>query len=165
MKKIITLICFSFLCFTSCVEDDEVDLDTIGITYELDNVNFEIANGDTITFTFPTELFSSDKVLVFRFLGTQFGKDVWEPLPSIFFLENNLIINYRFDFSSTRVNIFLESNNPDSLTPSFTDNQVFRIVVIPAEFANDTAVDLNNIDSVMSALKIQESDIEKSALN
>ena len=63
------------------------------------------------------------------------------------------------NFSKLSVNLFLDANSLETVPASWTQNQTFRIVIVPANFS--TAVNKNNIDAVMSALKVDDTDILK----
>jgi hypothetical protein len=63
------------------------------------------------------------------------------------------------------VSIFLEADfDLGTLLPGDTDNQVFRIAVLPAEAAQSGKFDVSNIKSVMSRLGVSEKDVQKIVL-
>jgi hypothetical protein len=51
------------------------------------------------------------------------------------------------------------------LLPGDTDNQVFRIAIVPAEYGQASKMDPSNLASVMTSLGVQESDIQRIILN
>lgn len=111
------------------------------------------------------EVFESDVILVYLKTGED-GEAGGEPvevfrlLPQTFFLGNE-ILQYNFDFTFFDVLIFLDGTvNFDNLDPSFTEDQVFRIAIIPAEFAEDSGIDLSNMQAVMKALDLEEREIQ-----
>ena len=163
MKKIFALLFVSTFLFTSCVnnDDDNVDFDTIGQTFEF-TTNFTNANGFSDRFIFDRNIFDSDVVLVFRLDSSDAGIDVWEPLPTApFFFFNDVtgaiegFLTYRFNFTVRDVDVFLESDAPELAEAEFTNNQTFRVVVVPSEFAQNPDINLLDIDEVSSALNLQ----------
>ncbi|QKX06574.1 hypothetical protein HN014_17185 [Aquimarina sp. TRL1] len=172
MKNSIQLLSLFLLFLTSsCVINDDdihdhdfIDNDTIGATYELET-NFS-AQENSVRFTFPNNIVKSDVVLVYRLEAQDNGLDVWEPLPTatIFFDDGSTLI-YRYNFTLGDVDIILENDNIDALSAEYINRQVFRIVVVPANFANSNSVNLKNLHSVLSALKINENNISKVSLD
>ena len=68
--------------------------------------------------------------------------------------------DFNFDYTKFNAKIFLSANfNLNTLDASWTKNQTFRIVIIPDGFAK--SVNKNNIDAVMSALKVNSGAIKK----
>ncbi|MFP4096121.1 MAG: collagen-like protein [Cyclobacteriaceae bacterium] len=106
---------------------------------EIFEVNFNPDNNYSILFEFPPdEVEFFDAVLVYVLWETLESPDgdipVWRLMPQTFFLEDG-IYQYNFDHTFTDVTIFLEGNQSlDLLPPDYTDNQIFRIVVVPGEF-------------------------------
>ena len=50
-------------------------------------------------------------------------------------------------------------NNLQTVSDQYRYNQVIRIVIVPASFA--TTIDKNNLESVMSTLKMNDTQIQK----
>ena len=70
--------------------------------------------------------------------------DVWSQLPQTFFTEQGTLV-YNFDHTFIDVRLFLAADfNLDLLGSSFTNDQTFRIAILPAEFA-DTTIDMNDL--------------------
>ncbi|WP_378174517.1 collagen-like protein [Aquimarina sp. SS2-1] len=169
MKKIFTLLFLSAFLFTACEGDQGLPgppgppgLDgEIGTTYEF-TTSFNQANDYADRFFFNQNIFDSDVVLVYRLEAVDNGLDVWEPLPtgSVFFFNDTTgaiegFLYYRFNFTVGDVDIILESDAPNLAGPEFTDNQTFRIVVVPAEFAENTDINLLDFNEVQSALNLE----------
>ncbi|MBQ0733289.1 hypothetical protein [Aquimarina celericrescens] len=176
MKKLFTLLCLTTLLFTSCSNDDDfVDFDTIGTTIDLDPVTFGQPDF-AVTFSFldnGIEVFDSDVVQVFRREGTFNGEPVWEPLPtaSFFFFNETTgavegFLNYRYNFTIDDVEIILDFDVPDAnlVGPEFTVNQLFRIVVVPAAFADDNNINLKDYNALSTALKLKSRSIPKMSI-
>ncbi len=158
MKKIITVLCIATFIFTSCSSDDDrVDNDTVGQTFELENVNF-VAPEYAVNIPFPNnvEVFGSDAILVYRLEDIVNGNDVWEPLPTpVIFLENNGELNYRFNHTVNDVDIYLETPDISLIGDNYRINQVFRIVVVPSGFATNTNIDLSDFNAVQDAIELE----------
>ncbi len=165
MKKIIALLCFTTLIFTSCVDDDDIDFDTIGKTFEITGT-FNAANNFAIEAVVPNniDVFDSDVALVYildpvRSAAEQ--ADVWEPLPRTFFFSPSGFAQFQFNFifdsdiNVASIEIFLESDDLGALASDITDNQDFRIVVVPSSFAESTDINLLDFNAVQSELKLE----------
>lgn len=135
-------------------------------------VTFSPANGYSTLVPFPNniEVFESDVVMVYL-LEEQVSDpsgpiDVWTPLPQSFFLDDGSQVVYNFNHTFLDVNLFLDGNvNLNSLGPGFTNNQVFRIAILPADFAENFDGNLENFSEVMQALRAQNPDFEVIDLN
>jgi hypothetical protein len=161
MKKVITLLAvIGMFSFQGCTTtDNSVDNDTISTVFETKEVSFVPANY-TIRFNFPSPIYTSDMVLVYRLAGTANGKNLWEFLPeTYYFADGTRDFSYNFNFTNTFVDIYLNGNELISVPSANRLNQIFRIVVVPANLIY--AVDKNNYPAVMSALKLNESQIQK----
>jgi hypothetical protein len=139
-----------------------------GTVFEIEG-SFSEGNEYTLFYEFPQtfEVFESDLVLVyilFEQLDDAEGGapiDVWRLLPQTRILDQGLL-QYNYDHTFLDVSVFLEADfDLASLPPGDTDNQVFRIAVVPAEFGEDSSIDLNNLDAVMSNMNIRESNVDK----
>ncbi|WP_271767745.1 hypothetical protein [Aquimarina algiphila] len=156
MKKIFTLLCITTFMLTSCSNDDDTDFDTIGQSFEVDNVDF-IGPEFAVNIPFPVgvEVFDADVVLVYRLEEVVNGNDVWEPLPTpLIILDSGGELTYRFNFTLNDVDILLDTPDIGLVGTNFTDNQVFRIVIVPSRFAQDSKIDFSDINAVQSALKL-----------
>ena len=144
----------------------------IGTVLEVEGT-FSADNGYSIFFEFPqtVEVFESDLVLVYL-LWEQVDDpnggdplDVWRLMPQTRILDQGLL-QYNYDHTFLDVNIFLESDfDLSTLLPGDTDNQIFRIAVVPAEFGTDSSVDVTNLNSVMDAMKFDINGMEKISLD
>ena len=131
-----------------------------------------VADDYSIFYEFPqtVEVFESDVVLVYLLWGqTEDGNgdavDIWRLLPQTRLLDQG-ILQYNYDFTFFDVNIFLEADFDISILPAGdTDNQVFRIAVLPAEFAAGSKLDRSNVKAVMNTLGVTEKDVQKVKLN
>lgn len=108
------------------------------------NVDFQYVPSENIYETpfieFPFEVFESDVVLAYRYVETVDTFDVWTQLPQSVFYNDNTGDVYQYNFNHTFVDIqFTIEGNFDltniGIDPDPTSNQIFRIAVVPAEFA------------------------------
>ncbi|TPN88978.1 hypothetical protein [Aquimarina algicola] len=170
MKKIFVLLFSTTLLFTACSDDDDfIDTDTIARTFEIDNVDFVSNDGLDARVTIPVpntiEVFEQDVPLVYvvdPVATADTGSEVWEQLPATYFLDGGLTVQYRptFIFDAQRgifdIIVTLESNDFVAVPNTFTQNQIFRIVIIPSDFAaQNPNIDLSNLDQVQSALNLE----------
>lgn len=182
MKKIVTLLFVSVFAFTSCSDDGEVGPqgpqgppgEPAPLAQVVDIVgDFTAANDYTLSLDFNDEgieVFESDAVLVYLKTdedGTAGGApvEVFRILPQTYFIGDE-ILQYNYDFTFFDVFIFLDGTVADfgTLDSSFRNNQVLRVVVVPAEFAETSGVDMSNMKAVMNALDIEQKDITKKKL-
>ncbi|PKV51228.1 hypothetical protein ATE84_3302 [Aquimarina sp. MAR_2010_214] len=157
MRKIFALLCLATFIFTSCSSDDDTDFDTIGQTFEIDKVDF-IAPEYAVNIPFPSniEVFDADVVLVYRLENVVDGRDVWEPVPTpLIELDNGGKLTYRFNFTINDVDILLDTPDINLIGANFTNDQVFRIVIVPSAFAKKSKVDLTDFKAVQKALKLK----------
>ena len=117
-------------------------------------VNFNSANNFGVFIDFPNnvEVFESDAVLVYLLEEIVDGDiDVWTPLPQTYFTDYGTMI-YSFNQSFLDLKIFLDADFPlGNLSSSFTQNQTFRIAVVPSEFANDNV----SMEELMASDKVE----------
>lgn len=112
------------------------------------------------------EVYESDVVQVYLLAGQDDSNsgapiDIWRALPNTYYVPGGTVM-YNYDYTFFDVNIFLDSDlELESLGPEYTDNQVFRVAIIPAQVYEAQSIDLRNFNEVMSTLKIQESQIQK----
>ncbi len=161
MKKISLLVSFLVVLFISCTGDlgpqgppgfDGAD-GLIGSIFEVE-ATFTEADGYEIFTGIPTsiEVFDTDIVIAYILSGVDNGIDIWEPLPQTLFFDNGILL-YGYDYTLNDVHFFLDGTiNLTTLDALFTDEIVFRVAVIPADFAAN--INTANINEVMSALKV-----------
>ncbi|WP_127136982.1 collagen-like protein [Flagellimonas oceanensis] len=154
--------------------DGQDGLDGIqGQVVEVEGVFFDYIPEDNlfstlITFSDVTdfEVFESDAVLVYRHdglidLNDGSTADAWTQIPQNYFL-NEGTIQYVFAHTFVDLELFIDGNfDLSGLSTDFTDDQLFRIVFVPSEFAQSADFDASNIDNVMSKLNIKEGEVMK----
>ncbi|WP_034894997.1 hypothetical protein [Gillisia sp. Hel_I_29] len=182
MKKTFILLFLAAITLTSCSSDGDqgpqgpqgpagadgligsvIDIEsdfTAGNNYEL-GINFNDYN---------LEVFETDAVLVYLKTGEDGVADgapveVWRQMPQTYFI-NGEALQYNFDYTYFNVLIYLEGTvDFATLDSSYTDNQVLRVVVVPAEFSKDTSVDLSNMSAVLNALNLDQSEIKTMSIS
>ncbi len=98
-------------------------------------VDFSVENQFFQAFILDPAIEESDVVLAFLLWEFDDGTDIWRKLPTNIFLDEG-ILQYNYDFTTGDFGLFLEGNfNLDNLGSEWTDDQVFRIVLVPGQFA------------------------------
>ncbi len=153
--------------------DGQDGLDGINILGQVVEIEgtFDAGNEYSLFFEFPQtiEVFESDVVLVYILWDQTEDSngdpvDIWRLLPQTRLLDQG-ILQYNFDHTFFDVAIFLESDfDLGTLLPGDTDNQIFRIAVLPSDFAQGSKLNYSNIEAVMSTLNVEESDIQRIVL-
>jgi len=167
MKKITLVLAFiGMITLNSCtvnevVERDIVDYDTISEVFEV-TTSFSSNNNFSKLVTFNPPIYSSDMVLVYRLSGYSNGTDYWKLLPETFYF-NDGTLDYKFNYNFTRydVELYMEGFELWNLSTQITNNQTFRLVVIPAAFTNKSAVDYSDYNATIEMLGYKNSEIKK----
>jgi hypothetical protein len=175
MKKItIIIMLFSSVFILSCEGPmgppgmpGEDGTSLLGTVFELEG-DFQPSNNYELFFDFPNnfEIYDTDVVLVYILwdVVNVNGKntDVWRLLPQTIVLDEG-VIQYNFDYTVNDVRIFLEATIPFSeLLPAETQDQVFRIAVLPADFvASKKAAEIMDLGILMNSPEVKFSLIGK----
>lgn len=169
MKKILTLFAVvGLMAFTSCEgpegppgRDGENALMPQAFEIET-NFSFNPTDGYIISDSFSKylggDLYKDESVLVYRLEGTNSaGSDVWQLIPTSVFFANGESITYDYNFSIQSFTIFVGGDNIGG-RPAYINNQVFRFVIIPADFG--ASLNKSNYLEVMKALNLNESQVK-----
>lgn len=159
MKTYLSLLFISTLLFVSCEgERGPAGLDgldgglMVSNAFEIE-VDFNQANNYEIIEPYGFEVFQYDITLVYILWDTSNGQDIWRLVPQNIEFPDG-ILTYNFDFTQDDVRLFLDgTTNFSVLDPVWTENQIFRVVVVPAD--NIFGLDVSNINSVMKANGIE----------
>jgi hypothetical protein len=130
--------------------------------FELKNINFtyNIDDGFTIYQKLTPAIYASDVILIYRLSGTiNSTTPIWQLIPRTLFLSQGNELDYDFDFSKEDFTIYAKGNYDLATTPQYLNNQTFRIVIVPGSFS--TTLNTSDYSAVMSALKINENQIQK----
>ncbi|MCF8321017.1 MAG: hypothetical protein K9I35_07410 [Flavobacterium sp.] len=162
MKRIILLLAISasFL-FQGCTTKEEISADLLAEVFEV-RTSFTSANNYSKLITLNPPIYSSDMVLVYRSFDVINNQNVWRQLPQTVYLAQGEL-DYNFDFTRNDINLFLDSDfDLATLGTAWSQNQLFRVVIIPGYFSNkyNKAVDFNDYNAVVKAFNIKENQIK-----
>lgn len=167
MKKVTLMFAFiGMIMLQSCTVNDTtpvttVDNDTIAEVFEV-TTSFNSGNGFSKLTTFGRPIYASDMVLVYHLYDVVNGADVWRLMPQTYYFNGGGELDYNFDFTRYDVNIFLDANfDLTTLSSSWTQNQTFRIVIVPANFSNKNAANFNDYATTLKALNLENAEIKK----
>ncbi|AZA72959.1 hypothetical protein [Chryseobacterium indoltheticum] len=169
MKKIIPFLMLAFVSvFTvSCDNDDDVqyvDNDTYAGVIEITR-NFQYNTAEDVYFINQSiSMEPSDMALVYRLKDGSNNGDVWEQIPRTLYFSGGRELDYDFDFTQKDVQILAGGNYDISTTPTYLNNQTFRIVLVPAGFLNKGAkppVDYSDYNAVIKYYNINDSKVTK----
>ncbi|MGB3775425.1 MAG: hypothetical protein WA951_09225 [Leeuwenhoekiella sp.] len=164
MKKIFGILGIFTLVLTGCSGEDGRDgLD--GQDAQLPNVfeetvNYEY-NADDNNWVSETLGYdgtvNGDIFLVYLSVGN----NVFSPMPISFF-DDEGTFQYEFNHDASSVQLTIEGNSDISnLSANRTENKLVRVAIIPAALSQDfSSEDFANFDTLMSKLKLSESDIK-----
>ncbi len=164
MKKIVSLLFVLAVVLTACTGDqgpvgppgNDGGIITSS-AFEID-VNFNASNNFSHTEKYGFKVLKSDVTLVYILWETVDGKDVWRMLPQTVNLDQGVLF-YNFDFTQTDVRFFLDATfDLNLLSSADTQNQVFRVVVVPAD--NIDGIDISNYYDVIKASQITSFEIK-----
>ncbi len=164
MKKILFTLATAVFFLTACEGPQgppgQDGVNILGQTFER-TVNFDFnsqENWQEALITIPTSIvvYESDAILVYILEGQlSNGDDLWSLIPVNYFLGGGDIVQYKYNHTFYDVEILIDGNfDTSTLGPVYTQNQTFRFVVVPAEFATNSGVDVNDYNAVMEALEL-----------
>jgi len=151
--------------------DGEDGINILGQVIDIEG-SFTSGNDYSIVYEFPQsiEVFETDVILVYILWeqvanGNNAPIDIWRLLPQTRLLDQGTLI-YNYDHTFLDVRVFLEADfNLGTLAGGDTQNQVFRIAVLPAEKLAGAKMDRSNIQAVMSTLGVSEKDVQRFKVN
>jgi hypothetical protein len=167
MKRIIYLIpVFTLLLLTSCEGPqgppgfDGFDGQDGGIivasAFEI-VIDFNNDNNYQFIEPYGFDVFPSDVTLVYIEWETENGEPIWRLLTQTEYFEDGVLV-YNYDFTQDDVRFFLDGTvDFSTLDNAWTQNQAFRVVVIPAD--NVDGLDISNLDLVMQANNLESFDL------
>ena len=125
--------------------------DKVGIVAEIPGLDKKQLN---------VEVLDGDAVIAYRLEYIDNGLDVWTQLPHNFFFSEGTM-QYVFTHTIGDVQFLIDGNyDLSNISTDYTDNQIFRYVLIPTEFAEQFNGDFSNYNEVMSALELNETDVQ-----
>lgn len=176
MKKLLSILILTSVFFTACSDGDpgppgppgppgEDGFDGLGYTYErtIDFDYFSDVNYYSQLIDIPDEVATiepeSDAVFVYRLelLEADGGGtiDSWSLIPQNFFLDEGTI-QYVYNYTVSDIEIIIDGNfDLSNLSSQFTDDQTFRVVVIPsATFETNRDVDFSDFEQVQNRFNL-----------
>ena len=169
MKTVTTiLLLLTLIIFVSCEGPQgppgEPGINILGTVFRIDG-DFTPENDYLLYYEFPNnfEVYDSDVVLVYILWEQSNGLEIWRLMPQTVALKTIYpdwsetdVLQYNFDYTFNDVQIFLEGTMDFStLLPGETDNQVFRIVVLPADFIAQKSVDIGDFNSLLKTPNLE----------
>lgn len=142
MKHVFLTLVSLNLLFSSCqgpegppgVPGENILGKVIEVSIDLDHSN---GYQQVVTLPLDVEVFESDAILVYRHEGIFDTADIWTPLPTTYFDAGGGTFLYTFNHTYFDVKFFLDGNfNLNTLGPEWTQNQLFRIAIVPAEYGD-----------------------------
>ena len=126
--------------------------ETIADAFQLRDVDFISSDDFQVTYE-GFDFIESDVALVYLKWELEDGTITWRQLPQTIFLDNDILV-YNFDFTQDTVTLFLDGTiDFNSLDNSWTQNQEFRVVIVPANQVS--GVDTSDISIVMALGNIE----------
>ena len=168
MKKITSSLLILTFILTSCSGEDGRDgLDGAIIAssaFEIENVDFnpsvDFENNYRVREYYGFHVWPTDVTLVYVLWLTENGENIWRLVPQTVIFDDGNDLVYNYEFTQTYVDFFIEGSNLSLLDDVWTQNQIFRVVVVPADNVgrgtNSSTVDYSDLDAVISHYNITE---------
>ncbi|MEB2781625.1 hypothetical protein U3A58_14605 [Algoriphagus sp. C2-6-M1] len=174
MKNINTLILalFGLVVFQACEGpegpqgapgfDGEDGVNIVSEVFEVE-VDFTAANDYSEIFSFDPIIVESDVVLSFVLWEVDGQTPIWRAMPQTAYFQEGGILVYNYDFTRSDFSLFLDGNlDLSTLSTDWTDNQLFRVVVLPGDFTSTNArIDLTDYDAVTKLLGLNDADFKR----
>ena len=161
MKRTLSFITLFALLLTACVgEDGPPGQDgELAPSFEVGNVNFLPSNNYSVREDYGFEVFPTEVTLAYILWDDNSGQanDIWRLLPQTVIFDDGNDLVYNYEFTQTHADFFLEESNLGLLGGEWTQNQVFRVVVVPATQVN--GVDTSDINTVIALGDIQNFEV------
>lgn len=141
----------------------EDGLSYAGSIYEVE-VDFTPGNDYSVMVDHPSsiEVLPEDIVLVY-ILWQYDDVDIWRLCPQTVVLPDG-VIQYNFDYTQSDTRLFLEYTVSE-LLPEETQNQIFRIAVLPIDFVAQKSIDINDFNALMKTPQLEMNIVNKVNLN
>jgi hypothetical protein len=169
MKKLLSLILIAST-IVACSSDGEVGppgppgQDGVNIVGQAFEIEADFNDPDYSVFAdIPStiEVLESDVVLVYWLELVDDGTDVWNLIPQTIYFEDGEF-QYNYNHTDFDVNIYLQGNiDLGTLGERYTQDQIFKIVVLPVDYAQDNNLDVSDYQSVKTSLDLNESNIKR----
>jgi hypothetical protein len=174
MKNILLFLALaSTVVFTSCEGDPGPPGQDGGLVYaqvfevNVNSYQYHAANNTLFSsfYGYPFTVYESDVVLAYRYegqddIGNGETADIWTQLPQNIFYNDGTGDFFQYNFNNTFVDVqFTIEGNFDltNIDPIHDTNQIFRIAVVPAEFAKTNP----SMEDVLEVMRTNDNLIEK----
>jgi len=167
MKRLLSLFTVLALIFTSCEGPqgppgfdglDGRDGEIIASSAFEIVIDFNAANEFEYIEAYGFNVLLSDVTLVYVLWDNINGQDIWRLMPQTAYFDDDTNLVYNFDFTQEDVRFFLDGTTDfNTLDDVWTQDQVFRVVVVPAD--NVDGIDVSDINAVMNLNNIQSIDL------
>ncbi|MDR6761615.1 hypothetical protein J2Y38_001824 [Flavobacterium sp. 2755] len=171
MKKILTLFAVvGLFAFTGCEGpegppgQDGYD-GLIGQVFERE-VDFN-PTGYSVLIPFPGgQIYPYDVVLVYHRYDVDNGNSIWRLIPQTYYMNDGGALDFNYDFTRNDVSIWLAADFPlNTLSTDWTQNQVFRIVIVPGENIGTSKSinkkDYSDYNAVIKKYNIDDSSVKR----
>tara|TARA_A100000171_G_scaffold53119_1_gene77150 strand:- start:4798 stop:5340 length:543 start_codon:yes stop_codon:yes gene_type:complete len=175
MKKVLSFLAVTVSIFFIACEGDpgppgpegEPGINILGQVFEYNtDLLFDPGQDALVSpiLAFPNnvEVFESDAILVYRLTGQDNSinppADVWTQMPySEFFADNTGdVLQYNFNHTFFDIQFTLDGNfDVSGLGSGFTNDQIFRVAVVPSEFAQDGL----SMEQLLDGMQLDPSEI------
>ncbi|CAI8182051.1 MAG: Uncharacterised protein [Formosa sp. Hel1_33_131] len=167
MKRILTFMTLFTLLLTACegapgpagfdgLDGQDGEL-IVADAFQITDVDFISSDDFQVTFE-GFDLIESDVALVYIKWILDDGTITWRQLPQTVFFNNGVLI-YNFDFTQDTITFFLDGTiDFNFLDNSWTQNQEFRVVIVPANQVN--SVDSSDLNTVMALGNIENFEVK-----
>lgn len=170
MKKFFSLMMIALLAvFVVSCKDDDDDRDTYSVVYDIQENFVNSSDPNTTNYlyginkVFNSPLSGSDVVLIYR--KNVDSDNSWQLLPKTVYVDAG-VFDYTFNFTVNDIQIYADSNfnlsaQSNSFKDRFLNNQIFRVVLVPASSGKNANVDYHDYNSVIRYFKIDDSKVTK----
>ena len=165
IKKYFLMAFISMFIMQGCTTHDDYTIieEATNPVIEI-TTTFSASNSFKRLVTISPPIYNSDLILVYHLYDVYQGTDIWRLMPQKYYLENNRELDYNFDFTKYDVSLFLEANfDMTTLDPVWTNNQTFRIMILPGYFSKKSTQNVNfeDYNATMKAFNINPLNIKK----
>lgn len=127
----------------------------IGQAFEVE-AYFDDSNDYSEVFEIPEdiEIYDSDIIAVYWLWDEdENAGDVWQPLPASVYFEDGGEMQYAFDHTAGDVQLFLYGDvDLSTVGDQYTQQQYFKVVILPVEYVESNKVDVSNMKEVMKTV-------------
>jgi hypothetical protein len=157
MKRLLSVFTVFTLLLTACEGPqgppgfdgyDGLDGEIIASSAFEIEIDFNSGNNFEYVEAYGFNVLPSDVTLVYILWDTFNGQDIWRLMPQTVAFDTGSLV-YNFDFTQEDVRFFLDGTvDFNSLDDVWTQFQVFRVVVVPAD--NIDGIDISDINAVLN---------------